>query len=184
MNARVALGLALISAFACSRANGGDVDSASAMAKAPAASPAPVVHDSVAARGGALTATGTPNANTCVSEGDWQRCSVEKRLTDAGFVPIKKGDAPKGIFDVDGTTYALGPAELSVYVFKSAKAREAASAAIDTVTVTKGSGASPWAMQPTFISSNNLVAVLVSDNGRLIERVQLAITAGLPSATH
>ena len=34
------------------------------------------------------------------------------------------------------------------------------------------------------ITSNNLVAVLVSDNGRLVERVQLALTAGLPSAAH
>jgi len=36
-------------------------------------------------------------------------------------------------------------------------------------------------MPPWFITSNNLVAVLVSDNGRLIERVQNAVRAGLPS---
>ena len=38
-------------------------------------------------------------------------------------------------------------------------------------------------LPPTFITSNNVAAVLVSDNDRLIERVQNAITAGLPSAS-
>jgi hypothetical protein len=33
------------------------------------------------------------------------------------------------------------------------------------------------------ITSNNLAAILVSDNGRLIERVQNAIRAGLPAAS-
>jgi len=107
---------------------------------------------------------------------------VEKRLTDAGFVPIRKGVAPTGVFDVPGTTYTLGAAELNVYLFPSAKEREAAIGAIDTVTVVRGAGASPWSSAPTLITSNNLVAVLLSDNGRLIERVQNAITAGLPRA--
>jgi hypothetical protein len=88
------------------------------------------------------------------------------------------------VFNVAGTKYALGAAELNVYVFPSEKERGAAIAAIDSVTVTKGGGASPWSVPPTLITSNNLVAVLLSDNGRLIERVQLAITAGLPSAQH
>ena len=128
------------------------------------------------------TALPGPNASGCVSEGDWQACSVEKRLTDAGFVPIRKGASPAGVFDVAGTTYALGPAELSVYLFPSAKAREAAVSGIDTVAVARRGSASPWSMAPTLITSNNLVGILVSDNGRLIERVQNAITAGLPSA--
>ena len=123
-------------------------------------------------------------APACVLEGEWQPCRIEKRLTDAGFVPIKKGAAPAGVFDVEGITYALGAAELHVYLFPSATERESGVAAIDTVTVTRGAGPSPWSMQPTLITSNNLVAVLLSDNGRLIERVQNAITAGLPSAPH
>lgn len=123
-------------------------------------------------------------APACVLEGEWQLCRIEKRLTDAGFVPIKKGAAPAGVFDVEGTTYALGAAELHVYLFPSGVERETGIAAIDTVTVTRGPGASPWSMQPTLITSNNLVAVLLSDNGRLIERVQNAITAGLPNAPH
>ena len=119
-----------------------------------------------------------------MSEGEWQSCSIEKRLTDAGFVPINKGPAPAGVFPVAGTSYALGAAQLHVYVFKSAKDRERAVAAIDTTTVSRRGSPSSWPLPPTFITSNNLVAVLVSDNARQIERVQLAITAGLPRASH
>jgi hypothetical protein len=124
-----------------------------------------------------------PAAPACVSEGDWQQCNIEKRLTDAGYVPVNKGPAPTGVFDVAGTTYLLGNAELNVYIFRSARDREAAVAKIDTNTVAPRGGIAPWSMPPWFITSNNLVAVLVSDNGRLIERVQNAIRAGLPSPT-
>ena len=123
-------------------------------------------------------------AATCVSEGEWQSCSIEKRLTDAGFVPINKGPAPTGVFPVAGTTYALGAAQLHVYIFKSSKAREEGVAGIDTTTVSRRGSPALWPLPPTFITSNNLVAVLVSDNARQIERVQLAITAGLPRASH
>jgi len=119
-----------------------------------------------------------------VSEGEWRSCSIEKRLTDAGFVPINKGPAPTGVFPVAGTSYALGAAQLHVYIFKSAKEREQAVAAIDTTTVSRRGTAATWPLPPTFITSNNLVAVFVSDNARQIERVQLAVTAGLPRASH
>ena len=123
-------------------------------------------------------------SRACVSEGDWQLCSVEKRLTDAGFVPIKKGAAPASVFPVSGTSYALGAAVANVYVFSSAKKREDAVAAIDTVTVSRRGSPSSWPLPPTLITSNNVAVVLVSDDGRLIERVQNAITAGLPRASH
>jgi hypothetical protein len=157
-----------------------------APADSTAAANAPSAAQTVAPRAVSVApaaVAGAPAQPACTSEGTWQACNIEKRLTDAGFVPIPKGAAARGVFDVAGTQYALGPAELHVYIFPSAKDREAAVALIDTVTVTRGAGVSPWSMQPTFITSNNLVGVLLSDNGRLIERVQLAITAGLPSAT-
>ena len=128
----------------------------------------------------------TPQASgapSCVSEGAWRQCSIEKRLTDAGFVPINKGAAPSGLFSVRGTTYALGTSVLHVYLFPSADALKKEVAGIDTVAVARRGAPASWPLAPTFITSNNLAAVLLSDNGRLIERVQNAITAGLPSAS-
>jgi hypothetical protein len=64
----------------------------------------------------------------------------------------------------------------------SANARAAASAAVATVTIARRGAPATWPAPAWLITSNNLVAVLVSDNARLVERVQLAITAGLPRA--
>ena len=173
----------VIVATACAREQPPRIDSA--VTKSPAA-PAATTRADSASPGVASAPAASSNASapTCLSEGAWQPCSVEKRLTDAGFVPIKKGVSPAGVFTVAGTTYALGPAELHVYLFRSAAERVNAVNGIDTVTVSRRGSPSPWAQPPTLITSNNLVAVLVSDNGRLIERVQNAITAGLPTASH
>lgn len=130
--------------------------------------------------GGAPQVVGINSA--CVSEGSWQSCSVERRLIDAGFVLIDKGPAPTGVFPVAGSSYMLGAAELYVYVFASTKAREGALAGIDTVAIAPRGGVASWPTPHTLITSNNLAAVLISDNGRLVERVQNAITAGLPGA--
>jgi hypothetical protein len=171
--------------LACQRESPARADS-SVSSAAPVASPSSAASprpDSAPAPATA-PASGPVSTQACVSEGEWQSCSIEKRLTDAGFVPINKGPAPTGVFPVAGTSYALGAAQIHVYIFKSAKEREQAVAGIDTTTVSRRGSVASWPLPPTFITSNNLVAVLVSDNARQIERVQLAITAGLPRASH
>jgi len=182
--ARLAMVVAVV--MACSREQPPGADTARASVSSPA-SPSPARSDSLAGKtatsNGSAGAPGVVAINSaCVNEGAWQPCSIERRLIDAGFVLVNKGAAPAGVFPVAGTSYTLGTASLHVYLFPSAKARETAVAAIDTVTVAPRGGAASWPMPPTLITSNNLAAVLVSDNGRLVERVQNAITAGLPSA--
>ena len=171
----------LIASVACGRHEAPRTDSVAV--QSPPSAPVPRRVDSAAVPGGAPATKAPATTPACVSEGDWQQCSIAKRLTDAGYVPIAKGPAPSGIFPVPGTTYALGNAELHVYVFKSAKERQTAVAAIDTVAVARRGAAASWPLQPTLITSNNVAAVLVSDNGRMIERVQNAIIAGLPRAS-
>ena len=173
---------------ACSREQSPDADTARAPVSS-SASTLPARSDSLAGKiatsNGPAATPGVVGINSaCVNEGAWQSCSVERRLIDAGFVLVNKGAAPTGVFPVAGTSYTLGTATLHVYLFTSSKARETAVAAIDTVTVAPRGGVANWPMPPTLITSNNLAAVLISDNGRLVERVQNAITAGLPSATH
>ena len=188
VNASLGLCWGVIAAalLACERESPARTDSSvssAPVANAPAVAVSPRA-DSAAAPPATAPASGAATTPGCVSVGEWQSCSIEKRLTDAGFVPIHKGPAPGGVFPVGGTSYALGAAQLHVYIFKSAKEREQAVAGIDTTTVSRRGSPASWPMPPTFITSNNLVAVLVSDNARQIERVQLAITAGLPRASH
>ena len=150
---------------------------------AAATADSPAKQDSAAPVGAAGDSAARVKA-ACVSEGTWQTCSVEKRLTDAGFVPQKQSVPAANLFPVKGAEYALGPARLHVYLFPSAQERAAAVAGIDTVAITRPGTPAQWSGPAWLITSNNLVAVLVSDNGRLVERVQLALTAGLPSAAH
>lgn len=174
----------VLACLACGRERSSRPDSANAPTGSSASAPAgggATQDDS--ARPGAGAAPRVVGINSaCVSEGTWQSCSVERRLIDAGFVLITKGPAPTGVFPVAGSSYMLGAADLYVYLFPSAKAREAAIAGIDTVAIAPRGGVASWPTPHTLITSNNLVAVLISDNGRLVERVQNAITAGLPSA--
>ena len=167
--------------LACQKQAADRADSGVSTVAAGGAAPARI--DSTPRTDTARASTPSATSAACVSEGEWQPCSVEKRLSDAGYVPINKGAAPTGVFSVSGTTYALGSSQLHVYIFKSAKDREQAIAAIDTTAVSRRGSAAPWPTRPTLITSNNLIGVLESDNARLVERVQLAITAGLPSAS-
>lgn len=146
---------------------------------APPATPAPIVDTSAAS---AITSAPTASRDTCPLEGEWRPCSVEKRLMDAGYRAVRDGVSPTGVFPVEGVRYALGAVPLHVFVFTSAADRAKAVAAIDTIAVAHPGAPNPWGGPPTLIVSNNLAVVLVSDNGRQIERVQNAITAGLPRA--
>ena len=174
----IAAALIAVPAAGCGRADSRTSDT---LAPGAAATPAPAPRPSPDSESPLRASTAKP---TCIAEGAWQTCSVEKRLTDAGFVPQRQTAPAANLFPVQGAEYALGPARLHVYVFPSAKERAAAVAAIDTVAITRPGTPPAWSGPAWLITSNNLVAVLVSDNGRLIERVQLALTAGLPSAAH
>lgn len=137
---------------------------------------------------GAAAAGVTPGAtppgvtvDSCPRFGAWQACSVEKRLRDAGFVVTRRPEPPTSrIVPVDGIAYGLGPSELAVWLFPTSAERERASAGIDAATAQPTGAFERWPRPATLIVSNNLLAVLQSENERTIERVQLALTAGLP----
>ena len=132
----------------------------------------------------ATDGAGTPAAaplDSCPRFGAWQVCSVEKRLRDAGLV-VKRSDAPPpaGIAPGEAITYDLGPAELVVWLYASVEERVRASGALDSTTAQPTGSLQRWPRQATLIVSNNLLAVLQSENERTTERVMLALTAGLP----
>lgn len=81
---------------------------------------------------------------------------------------------------VPAAVYGVGRGELQVYVYPSVAARERAISALDTTRVAPRATPFAWPKPPTLIVSNNLAAVLLTDDERLVERVQLALTAGLP----
>lgn len=82
---------------------------------------------------------------------------------------------------VAGTAYRIGNDELQVFIYPSAEARERDSMRLDSTTAAPPGARQGWPSTPTLIVSNNLLAIMLSRREQQIERVQLALTAGLPS---
>lgn len=135
------------------------------------ASPAPVV-------------AAVPGDTTCPMAGEWRTCSIKKRLERAGLVPIERPEPAREPFlSVPGTAFSLGKyAELRVYVYPDRAARERESSKLDSLTASPRGTTVDWPAPPTLFTSNNVLAILLSQNEHLIERVELAITAGLPDS--
>lgn len=119
----------------------------------------------------------------CPLEGDWTPCAVEDRLVHAGVVIEKQPEPTRHpFFAVEGAVYRVGGPdhELQVFLYPSAAARERDTAALDSATVSPKGTRVIWKTPPTLVTSNNLAAVILSLNDRTVERLALALAAGLP----
>ena len=169
------LPLMLAGLTACSRSSSASADSTSSLAVASntqSASPTGGSPDS------------SRKAPTCPRTGLWALCSVEKRLSQSGFVVSRvAGSAPRRPgFSVAPAIYRLGKIRMEVFIYPSEAAVSADVAKIDTVFAAPRGSRNPWGMgvMPTFVRSANLAAVLLTDNATQAERFTLAITAGAP----
>lgn len=146
-----------------------DLDTAVSMAQATPAAP---------------TASSTPSTKKaeCPPTGAWALCSVEKRLSQAGFVPRKvAGTAQKRAgFSVSPTVYALGHSTLEVFLYRDAAALARDWARLDTLSASPRGQTGAWPMPPTLVRSANLAAVYLTDSPTQAERLTLALTAGAP----
>ena len=124
--------------------------------------------------------------STCPNlTGRWDECNVRQRLERAGLAPRRAPEPVRQpIFGVPGISYAVGRAELQVFLYPDSAALARDLARVDTLRVQPREGAPiAWSDTPTLMTSNNLAAVLLSDNATQVERVRLAMTAGLPAPT-
>lgn len=134
--------------------------------------------------GSAPSATASvPSLPECPNTtGKWDECNVRQRLERAGLAPQRaEGEVRQPFLTVPGITYHVGRAELQVFLYPDARALGRDLARIDTVRVQGPDSAVPWSATPTLITSNNLAAILLSEQATQIERVRLALTAGLPA---
>jgi hypothetical protein len=146
--------------------------------------------DSVAATSPSATETAraetpraTPTGTECPLYGDWQPCNLEDRLTRAGLV-FERDDKPvrHDFLGVPGTKYTMHNAELQVFLYPNAEARKRDTDPLDTTAVAPPGKRVIWPQPPTLVVTNNLAAIVLTLNGRLGERIALAIGAGLPAA--
>jgi hypothetical protein len=148
---------------------------ASACGRAEKKAPPRVTSDPVAA-------TTRPAAlPTCPGTGHWEACTVFDRLERAGLAP-QRGDTIRFPFlKIAGQTWRLGRATLHVFRYRDSVLRHADFAALDSLHARPRSDTvTTWQGTPTILVNDNLLAILLSDNGEQVERVSLALTAGPP----
>lgn len=153
---------AALIALAILTACGGSEDKQVASSATPAESAAPATPPSVQ----------KGSSEVCPHTGLWARCSVERRLRQAGFVlkPDSVSAARRSGFSVDPEVYTLGASRLELFLYPNSAALARDIAAMDTLSVAPA----------TLIRSANLAAVLLSKSQRQAERLTIAITAGPP----
>ncbi len=128
--------------------------------------------------------TSSQRANACPRTGLWAQCSVEKRLSQSGFVVRRMPDSVKrrSGFSVMPIPYILGRSRLDVFIYPTADAVSSETSRLDTALAGPRGVRSQWGVgvQPTFVRSANLIAVFLTDNPTQSERLSLALTAGPP----
>ena len=175
MRRRAAALLAALHLAACS----GDAGNGGASG-ADTAAPPPAAAETPAPTSVAADSAGATSAEECPMVGLWRRCSVVKRIESTGLGPVLLADGVRqpGI-SVGGAAYRLGSAEIQLFLFadSAVAAREAAAVQPDDARPAEVRGIR---RAPVVVHSHNLVALLFDNNDRLRERVQLALSAGLP----
>lgn len=118
----------------------------------------------------------------CPRNGEWARCSVEKRLVQAGFVvrPVTSPIPRRMGFSVLPVVYTLGHSRLEVFLYASAEAVKTEVSKLDTLTAAPRGQKGAWESQPALVRSANLIAVFLTDSPQQAERLSLALTAGPP----
>jgi hypothetical protein len=136
----------------------------------------------VPATPGAATATATAaptGSPTCLGSGHWEECTLPDRLERAGLVPIARDSITRPWLAVAGRSWQLHRSTLHVFRYPDADARARDQATLDTLRAAPAADTTiTWNGRTMLLASDNLLAVLVSDDDVLRERVALAITAG------
>lgn len=158
---------------------GGESGDAGGGRGAPGAAGAPAAAGAVAV--GAGTAAAPDDSAACPKDGRWRACSVVERLERAGLVPVVRPDTLRVPFlTPPGAGWDVARVRLHVFLYDDPALARQEGLALDPFTVAPRGQRHAWPAKATLVRSANLVAVLLSDNDRQIERVQLALEAGPP----
>ena len=147
------------------------------------------VSDSMAsaAAASAVTATSVIDNGGCLKEGDWSVCSVEDRLMHAGVVIVRLPDSVvHAFFSVPGLVYQVGNKDnlMQLFLYPTTTARRRDTDALDSTTVSPRGSRMSWPTPPTLVTSNNMAVIILSLNDRTVERLALALGAGLPQPSN
>ncbi|MGI9078349.1 MAG: hypothetical protein ACR2G6_13635 [Gemmatimonadaceae bacterium] len=129
--------------------------------------------DSSAARGAIVAAE---SAATALDE--WNRAEVVKRLSEAGLVVSDRGEEIRQPFlSVPGNLLEVSESPLQLFIYPSIESREVDSQKLEPARAAPPNVMVSWLQPPHLIVSGKLLAILLTHNEHLAERVTDVLTA-------
>lgn len=124
------------------------------------------------------TAAPTPRAAEDEPK-QWTPREVARRLTDGGLVVTDSGrtSVRHSFLAVEGKQLRVSGSDLQVFVYPDAAARRADSERLDPARAAPATMIIDWVAPPHLIASGNLIAIHLTPNERLAERVRLVLEA-------
>jgi hypothetical protein len=109
----------------------------------------------------------------------WTLREVARRLTDGGLVVTDSGRTPvrQSFLAVEGRQLRVSGSDLQVFIYPDPASRAADGDRIDTARVAPANMIIDWVATPHLIASGNLIAIHLTPNARLAERVRLILEA-------
>ena len=109
----------------------------------------------------------------------WTLREVARRLTDGGLVVTDSGreSVRHSFLAVEGRQLKVSGSDLQVFFYPDPATRKADSDRIDSARVAPATMIIDWVATPHLIASGNLLAIHLTPNERLAERVRLILEA-------
>ena len=109
----------------------------------------------------------------------WTPKEVAKRLSDGGLVVTDSGrtSVRHSFLAVEGRQLRVSGSDLQIFIYPDPGLRKADSDRIDTARVAPADAIIDWVATPHLIASGNLIAIHLTPNERLAERVRLILEA-------
>lgn len=126
-------------------------------------------------------AVATPTAGAVAEKEptQWTLREVARRLTEGGLVVTDSGRerVRHSFLDVEGHQFKVSGSDLQVFVYPDPGSRKADSDRLDTARVAPVDMIIDWVATPHLVASGNLIAIHLTPNERLAERVKLLLEA-------
>lgn len=115
--------------------------------------------------------------------GLWSEAHVMDRLLRAGVAPRANTERPPKAewMGVAPLNILAGGGEVYVWIYRDSTARKAVTDLLDSLTATPRGRTQPFAPPMTFVTNNNLAAVITGGSLTNQDRIALALQAGLPA---
>ena len=109
----------------------------------------------------------------------WTLREVAKRLTEGGLVVTDSGrtSVRHAFLAVEGRHMRVSGSDLQIFIYPDPRSRKSDSDRIDTARVAPADATLDWGAIPHLIASGNLIAIHLTPNERLAERVRLILEA-------